>query len=86
MEDRLGAHGLALTTVVLWNSLYLDREAKQLAANGFLVTDDLLARLSPFSFDHINFLLAAALVATWHPAPRPGRRIAARNVPWTTLN
>ncbi|MFJ3309557.1 Tn3 family transposase [Streptomyces sp. NPDC086549] len=56
MEDQLGALGLALNAVELWNSLYLDRAAKQLAADGFPVTDDLLARLSPLQFDHINFL------------------------------
>ncbi|MER6917039.1 Tn3 family transposase [Streptomyces sp. NPDC000594] len=48
--------GLALSAVVLWNSLYLDRAAKHLAADGFPVTDDLLAHLSPPQFDHINFL------------------------------
>ncbi|MFG2126134.1 Tn3 family transposase [Streptomyces sp. NPDC048710] len=56
MEDQLGALGPALNAVVLWNSLYLDRAAKQLAADGLPVTDDLLARLSPLPFDHINFL------------------------------
>ena len=34
----------------------LDRADEQLAADGFPVTDDLLARLSPLQFDHINFL------------------------------
>ncbi|KUN82737.1 hypothetical protein AQJ64_18505 [Streptomyces griseoruber] len=38
------------------HSLYLDRAAKYLAADGFPVTDDLLARLSPLQFDRINFL------------------------------
>lgn len=33
--------------LVLWNCLYLDRAAKQLPADGFPVTDDLLAHLSP---------------------------------------
>lgn len=41
MEDQLGSLGLALNAVVLWNSLYLDRAAQQLAADGFPVTDDL---------------------------------------------
>ncbi|MFI1797382.1 hypothetical protein ACH427_08505 [Streptomyces sp. NPDC020379] len=30
--------------------------AKQLAADGFPVTGDLLARLSPLQYDHISFL------------------------------
>ncbi len=41
---------------MLWNSLYLDRAAKQVLGDGFPVTEDLLARLSPLQFDHINFL------------------------------
>ncbi|MFF5435468.1 Tn3 family transposase [Streptomyces griseofuscus] len=40
----------------MWNSLYLDQAAKQLAADGCPVTDELLARLSPLQFDHINLL------------------------------
>jgi hypothetical protein len=47
MEDQLGALGLALNSVVLFNSLYIDVAVKQLAADGFPVTDELLARLSP---------------------------------------
>ncbi|MFD0887298.1 Tn3 family transposase [Streptosporangium algeriense] len=37
MDDQLGALGLALNSVVLRNSLYLDRAAKQPAADGFPV-------------------------------------------------
>ncbi|MFB6507487.1 Tn3 family transposase [Streptomyces sp. NPDC002466] len=70
--------------MVLWNSLYLDRAAKQLAADGFPVTDDLLARLSPLQFDHINLygrfeldmnshLDLVAAVAASVPGPRSGQ-------------
>lgn len=34
MEDQLGALGLALNSVVLFNSLYIDAAVKQLAADG----------------------------------------------------
>lgn len=68
MEDQLGALGLALNAVVLWNSLYLDRAAKQLAADGFPVTDDLLARLSPLQFEHINFRGRYAFFRPQEPA------------------
>lgn len=37
----------ALNSVVLFNSLYVDAAVKQVAADGFPVTDELLARLSP---------------------------------------
>ncbi|GAA4621992.1 Tn3-like element Tn3 family transposase [Actinoallomurus vinaceus] len=73
MEDQLGALGLALNAVVLWNSLYLDRAAKQLAADGFPVTDDLLARLSPLQFDHINFLGRYAFFRPQEAGRRPLR-------------
>jgi TnpA family transposase len=56
MEDQLGALGLALNSVALFNSLYIDAAVKQLTADGFPVTDELLARLSPLQYDHINFL------------------------------
>ncbi|MET9388426.1 Tn3 family transposase [Streptomyces sp. NPDC002928] len=71
MEDQLGALGPALNAVVLWNSLYLDRAAEQLAADGFTVTDDLLARLSPLQFDHIKFLGRYAFFRPRNPAGAP---------------
>jgi TnpA family transposase len=67
MEDQLGALGLALNAVVLFNSLYIDAAVKQLAADGFPVTDELLTRLSPLQYDHINFL--GRYVFTRPPAP-----------------
>lgn len=74
MEGQLlGALGLALNAVVLWNSPYLDRAAKQLAADGFPVTDDFLARLSPLQFEHINFLGRYAFFRPQEPGRRPLR-------------
>lgn len=70
MEDQLGALGLALNAVVLFNSIYIDAAVKQLAADGFPVTDELLARLSPLQFDHINFLGRYAFTRP----PTPGLR------------
>ncbi|MDQ0936660.1 TnpA family transposase [Streptomyces turgidiscabies] len=70
MEDQLGALGLALNAVVLFNSLYLDAAVKQLAADGFPVTDELLARLSPLQYDHINLLGRHAFTRP----PMPGLR------------
>jgi hypothetical protein len=70
MEDQLGAPGLALNSVVLFNSLYIDAAVKQLAADGFPVTDDLLARLSPLQYDHINFLSRYAFTRPAAPGLR----------------
>ncbi|GAA1003343.1 hypothetical protein Aple_003330 [Acrocarpospora pleiomorpha] len=56
MEDQLGALGLTLNAVVWWNSLYIDAAVARLREQGFPVTDEMCARLSPIAFDHINFL------------------------------
>jgi hypothetical protein len=55
MEDQLSALGLALNATVLWNTVYIDHAVKQLDADGLTVSDELLARLSPLQFEHINF-------------------------------
>jgi hypothetical protein len=49
---------LALNAVIWWNSLYLDAAVKHLREQGFPVTDEMCARLSPIQYDHINFLAA----------------------------
>jgi len=73
MEDQLGARGLALNAVVLFNTLYIDAAVKQLAADDFPVTDDLVARLSPLQYDHINFLGRYAFTKPPAPGTRPLR-------------
>ncbi|MCC5581731.1 Tn3 family transposase [Microtetraspora sp. AC03309] len=70
MEDRLGALGLALNAVVLFNSRYVGAAVKRFAADGFPVTDELLARLSPLQYDHINFLGRYAFTRPPAPGPR----------------
>ncbi|WP_354644610.1 hypothetical protein [Kitasatospora camelliae] len=55
-----------------------DRAAKRLAADGFPVADNLLARLSPLQFDHINFL--AGTRSSARPGPGSGRCANHRSV------
>jgi TnpA family transposase len=55
-EDQLGALGLVLNIIVLWNTLYIEAAVQQLAREGFLVQPEDVARLSPLMFDHINLL------------------------------
>jgi TnpA family transposase len=55
-EDQLGALGLVLNVIVLWNTIYIDAILSQLRQEGFLVQDDDVARLSPLGFSHINML------------------------------
>ena len=55
-EDQLGALGLVLNVIVLWNTRYQDAALTQLRRDGFNVRDDDIQRLSPLGYDHINVL------------------------------
>ncbi len=55
-EDQLGALGLVVNVIILWNTLYMDAALGQLRQEGFLVRDEDVARLSPLVHDHINML------------------------------
>jgi TnpA family transposase len=55
-EDQLGALGLALNIVVLWNTLYMNATLTQLRREGYVVRDEDVARLSPLIYEHINML------------------------------
>src|SRR6516162_7772811 len=55
-EDQLGALGLVVNILVLWNTLYMDAALEQLRAEGFTVRAEDVARLSPLVFEHINLL------------------------------
>jgi TnpA family transposase len=55
-EDQLGALGLVVNVIVLWNTIYMDAALDQLRASGHDVRDEDVARLSPLGFDHINML------------------------------
>jgi hypothetical protein len=55
-EDQLGALGLVVHIIVLWNMLYIDAALQQLRTEGFPIKAEDLARLSLLIFDHINLL------------------------------
>nr|WP_258308619.1 transposase [Streptomyces sp. NWU339] len=54
-EDQLGALGLMLNIVVLWNTVYHQKIIDEMRAEGIHVRDEDVARLSPLKFAHINF-------------------------------
>lgn len=54
MEDQLGALGLVVNCVVLWNTYYIDLAIKQLRCDGRRVDDEDVARLSPYMRSHVN--------------------------------
>jgi TnpA family transposase len=45
-EDQLGALGLVVNVIVLWNTIYVDAALNQLRAEGFDVRDEDVARLA----------------------------------------
>src|SRR5215212_6027594 len=55
-EDQLGALGLVVNVIVLWNTLYMDAALDRLRAEGHDLRDEDVARLSPLGFEHINML------------------------------
>ncbi len=54
MEDQLGALGLVLNCVVVWNTMYMDAALQRLRALGYQVLDEDVARSSPFVRRHLN--------------------------------
>ena len=65
MEDQLGALGLVLNCIVLWNTVYINAALQQLRAAGYPVLDADVVRLHPFMRRHLavqgdySFLLPA---------------------------
>jgi TnpA family transposase len=55
-EDQLGALGLVVNMIVLWNTIYTEAALEQLRKEGFPIREEDAARLSPLIHDHINLL------------------------------
>ncbi len=55
-EDQLGALGLVVNAVALWNSFYLDRAVEHLREQGEEAREEDLARVSPLAREHVHVL------------------------------
>jgi len=55
-EDQLGALGLVVNVLVLWNTYYMDAAVSKLLATDTELKLEDLARLSPLGYKHINML------------------------------
>jgi TnpA family transposase len=53
-EEQLGALGLVVNMLVIWNTLYQDRILSELRARGATANLDDIERLSPLGYDHIR--------------------------------
>jgi TnpA family transposase len=56
MEDQLGALGLVVNAIALWNSRYMQAALEMVEAIGDKVIEEDVGRLSPLKFAHINML------------------------------
>ena len=65
-EDQLGALGLVVNALALWNTRYLGLALARLRAEGLLVNPEDVARLSPLSHEHIT--CSGATLSPW-PSP-----------------
>jgi TnpA family transposase len=67
-EDQLGALGLVVNMIVLWNTIYMEAVLEQFRKEGYPVNEEDKARLSPLIHEHINtqgrhsFLMPEAVV------------------------
>ena len=55
-EDQLGALGLVLNVVVLWNTIYMESALDYLKNQSVTIDEDFEQRLSPLLYQHINVL------------------------------
>jgi TnpA family transposase len=55
-EDQLGALGLVVNAICLWNTRYMNLALDSLRAEGLQVAAEDLERLSPLRHEHINLL------------------------------
>jgi Tn3 transposase DDE domain-containing protein len=53
-EDQLGALGLVVNMIVLWNTIYVEAVLEQFRKEGYPVNEEDKARLSPLIHEHIN--------------------------------
>lgn len=56
MEDQLGALGLVVNAIVLWNTRYMEVALTELRQAGEPVLEDDVARLTPLLHEHVNML------------------------------
>jgi TnpA family transposase len=55
-EDQLGALGLVVNAIILWNTRYIDTAIRHLRETSADPSPEDVARLSPLGYDHINLI------------------------------
>ncbi len=55
-EDQLGALGLVINAIVVWNTRYMESALQAPRNRGHTLDDDDIARISPLGHEHINIV------------------------------
>jgi len=55
-EEQLGALGLVVNAIVLWNTYYMDAALNHLRSESMVIHAEDISRLSPLGYQHINIL------------------------------
>ena len=55
-QDQLGALGLLVNAIILWNTRYIERALTQLAQIGLDIRPEGVERIWPLGFQHVNLL------------------------------
>jgi TnpA family transposase len=55
-EEQLGALGLVVNAMILWNTSYMHRALEEMRGRGMKIAPEDVERLSPLGYDHINLL------------------------------
>ena len=55
-EDQLGALGIVVNAITLWNTRYLNAAIEELRGQGLEIRDEDISRLSPLGHAHVNEL------------------------------
>ena len=53
-RHRASGLNLVVASIVLWNTVYLERAVSSIRENGHTVSDKTLAHLSPLKWEHVN--------------------------------
>jgi TnpA family transposase len=63
-EEQLGALGLVVNAIVLWNTYYMDAALNYLRSEQMVINTEDISRLSPLAYQHINILLISSVAIT----------------------
>ena len=53
-RPRASGLNLVVASIVLWNTVYLERALTAIRRNGQTISDEMLTHLSPLKWEHIN--------------------------------